>query len=320
MSWLYSQALVEEYLGEHCLDGEPFAQLSKTNTQLAFLPQDKMTAFSRLSRFGMTFAPLTADRGAELLTSYLAGFHAKTSQLQERALESKATEAGYGKNLRGLLAKFDPATCSLKTAQCSLFAEVSELFQTLPRSGILQNGCVYLLPIAERHTNETDSGLWATPTTMDKLPPKSAEALHKEATQARPGRSNPANLRDQVSNMQNWPTPRVLEVDESYENYMERMKRSKNPKNNTKTKPNNLTMAVKMAEMQKFPTPTAHMAKETNAPSESKRNEPTLSSIAGGHLNPEWVEWLMGWPQGWTDLAPLETDKFQEWQQQHGAN
>jgi hypothetical protein len=39
-----------------------------------------------------------------------------------------------------------------------------------------------------------------------------------------------------------------------------------------------------------------------------------------GHMNPEWVEWLMGWPTGWTDLKPLETDKFQEWQQQHSIS
>ena len=34
-------------------------------------------------------------------------------------------------------------------------------------------------------------------------------------------------------------------------------------------------------------------------------------------LNPDWVEWLMGWPIGHTDLKPLETGKFREWQQQH---
>jgi len=22
----------------------------------------------------------------------------------------------------------------------------------------------------------------------------------------------------------------------------------------------------------------------------------------GGQLNPQWVEWLMGYPEGWTDL------------------
>lgn len=34
-------------------------------------------------------------------------------------------------------------------------------------------------------------------------------------------------------------------------------------------------------------------------------------------LNPNWVEWLMGCPIGWTDLKPLGMDKFRSWQQQH---
>jgi hypothetical protein len=29
-------------------------------------------------------------------------------------------------------------------------------------------------------------------------------------------------------------------------------------------------------------------------------------------------EWMMGWPQGWTALEPLETAKFQQWQRSHG--
>ena len=37
-----------------------------------------------------------------------------------------------------------------------------------------------------------------------------------------------------------------------------------------------------------------------------------------GRLNPTWVEWLMGWPLGWTDLKPLETDKSHCVQQKHG--
>lgn len=41
---------------------------------------------------------------------------------------------------------------------------------------------------------------------------------------------------------------------------------------------------------------------------------------ADGRLNPTWVEWLMGWPMGWTALAPLATDKFHEWQQQHSPS
>jgi hypothetical protein len=38
----------------------------------------------------------------------------------------------------------------------------------------------------------------------------------------------------------------------------------------------------------------------------------------GGKLNPTWVEWLMGWPIGWTDLKPLAMDKCHCVQQQHG--
>ena len=34
-------------------------------------------------------------------------------------------------------------------------------------------------------------------------------------------------------------------------------------------------------------------------------------------LNPNWVEWLMGWPIGWTDLKPLGMGKFRSWRQQH---
>ena len=82
MSWLFSQALVEEYSVDTSLDGEPSAPLSGSHTQQAYCAPDKMTVFSRLSRFGMTYKPLTVNRGEELLTLYRAAFLAKTSQLR----------------------------------------------------------------------------------------------------------------------------------------------------------------------------------------------------------------------------------------------
>ncbi|MFY9592165.1 MAG: hypothetical protein WAP54_09315, partial [Bacteroidales bacterium] len=82
---------------------------------------------------------------------------------------------------------------------------------------------------------------------------------------------------------------------------------------NRKGYQNNLNDYVKM-----FPTPTAHNAKEGAYPAEYTRKTPTLASVAGGQLNPNWVEWLMGWPVGWTDLKPLEMDRFQQWLEQHG--
>ena len=41
--------------------------------------------------------------------------------------------------------------------------------------------------------------------------------------------------------------------------------------------------------------------------------------IPHGQLNPPWVERLMGWPTGWTDLKPLARDKLRERGQQHGG-
>lgn len=34
--------------------------------------------------------------------------------------------------------------------------------------------------------------------------------------------------------------------------------------------------------------------------------------------DPSCGEKVMEWPMGWTELQPLEMDKFREWQQQHG--
>jgi len=69
-----------------------------------------------------------------------------------------------------------------------------------------------------------------------------------------------------------------------------------------------------------LPTPTKHNSKEGNYPAELRRNTPTLATHAGGKINPEWTEWLMGWPIKWTDLAPLEMDKFQQWLHSHGGH
>ncbi len=82
MSWLYSQALVEEYSAANCLDGEQSAPLSGRYTQQAYCAPDKMTAFSRLSRFGMTYKPLMEHHGEALLKSYLAAFHVKPIPLR----------------------------------------------------------------------------------------------------------------------------------------------------------------------------------------------------------------------------------------------
>ncbi len=68
----------------------------------------------------------------------------------------------------------------------------------------------------------------------------------------------------------------------------------------------------------RLPTPTAHNAKEGGYPAEHKRNTKGLGAVFGGKPNPEYVEWMMGFPIGWTALSGPGTPRFQLWRQAHG--
>jgi hypothetical protein len=75
-----------------------------------------------------------------------------------------------------------------------------------------------------------------------------------------------------------------------------------------------------------WPTPRKQMTRpckpRLNLKNQHKSNLEEVVALEqganGGRLNPTWIEWLMGWPINWTDSQPLETGKFQQWQQQHG--
>ena len=140
MSWLFSQALVVEYLGENFSDGEQSVPLSGKPIPQAYCAPDKMTAFSRLSRFGMTFKPLTESRGEELLTLYRAAFHAPTFPQQEKEQESMVKPLECGEKWRGSFVKFSPDSCSWKTHQCSLLGDLDEFLETWPKWGLMLSG------------------------------------------------------------------------------------------------------------------------------------------------------------------------------------
>ena len=65
-----------------------------------------------------------------------------------------------------------------------------------------------------------------------------------------------------------------------------------------------------------LPTPTAHLHKEGGYPAEHNRKTQTLHVHLGAHhsgenpkyLNPQFVEWMMGFPQDWTELPEETTD------------
>lgn len=164
MSWHYSRALVAEYSAESCSGGEPSAPLNGTPTPAAYYWPDKTTGHSRLSRFGMTSKPLTADRGEALLMLFLAASRARTSAQPEVAQDLTESEADSGAKWQGSFTKYDPATRSWKTRQFSLLGGLVEFSETWPRWGSMRNGECLERPIAERPTCESESGLWPTPT------------------------------------------------------------------------------------------------------------------------------------------------------------
>ena len=308
MSWLFSRVLVEEYLAANYLDGEQSVQLSGKPTQQAYCAPDKMTAFFRLSRFGMTFKPLMEDRGQELLTLFREDFHAKTSQLPETVTDLTESDQECGEKWHGLLAKFDPDSHLWRTVQCSLLEDLNESLQTLPQWGMTVNGELYLLPTLVQTTKEEESGLWRTP---DTGAGGTSGLLKQGKTHRQNGQSIQIRLVDQVNNPHLWPTPTVCG------NY--------NRKGLSKTSGDGLATAVA-----KFPTPQASDHRDRgnmSNPSIQRRvaigKQIMLSQSVdpnSGQLNPTWVEWLMGWPLGWTDLKPLEMDKSHCAPQQHGES
>ena len=308
MSWLYSQALMRDYENSHSLrapvaefsaakfsGGELSAPWSGNLTPQGYSSPDRMTALSRLSRFGMTFAPLMADRGAELLTWFLAASLARTSASQAREPESTASDPGYGERWRGSLARFDPDSRSWKTAQHSLIEGSDECSVTWPRSGMTVDGRCYLLPTLERSTGASGSGsLLPTPCTVD-----TGSMFNRSA-------SSGAALRPTLGAMARfdlWPTPTSSLVTNGG-----RVTQSKAREGGT------LIEALSSRTNWSVATPTARDWRSGKASDATHaKNSRPLSEQIGGSLSPDWVELLMGWPKGWTSLEPIRSSEMRGW-------
>ena len=204
--------------------------------------------------------------------------------------------------------------------------------------------------------------MYATPNTMDHLPPRSKEGTLKLQQGHRKGRTRPSNLREQVDpqTMAMYPTPTpACEEGGQQSHRVERTKsggfilRKKNKTNQTygaklsdamlylerkkmyptpvakdnctesletwekraekhkaqgKTIPKALRIQVQ-EESKMFPTPTQRDYKDTTVSnSYQKRNSDSLpvkmmkEGKVGGRLNPQFVQFLMGYPMNWTKI------------------
>ena len=142
-------------------------------------------------------------------------------------------------------------------------------------------------------------GLMATPNTMDSLPKKSAAALEREMTVARPGRSKPANLRDQVGNAGSMAE--TLSVADEF-----------NGRRGTGRKPATIVKNL-------LPTPSAEDNRDRgnlSQPCIQRRQKmgkqlglSMVADLNSRSLHAGWVCWMMGYEPDWLDLPDIASGR-----------
>lgn len=336
VSWLFSQALVEAYSEANSSAGVPFAQLNVMPTAQPFWRNGKPMDALRLSRFGLTLQLLTADRGEAMLTWFREDFLARISPSPAAETDSTASAPDSGERWSASFARWDPDTSLWRTAQCSLLGGLDEFSEIWPNSGSMRSGECWERPTLELTTSESGSGFLPTPVAID-----TGSRFNRSASEGAASRPTLGAM----ARFDLWPTPTATLGAKGG-----RVTPRKGREGGT---------LIEAVSSRMWPTPTARDWKDGNYPSELARKSPGLGakvkwatpnasdgrkwsnqSLAerkakgqqirlntqvspagggGGQLNPDWVEWLMGWPIGWTALQPLAMDKFREWQQQHGG-
>ena len=117
---------------------------------------------------------------------------------------------------------------------------------------------------------------WATPNTMDHLPPKEGEAQERIFRTHRKGRTEPCNLREQV-NPKSWPTPTSRDHKDTPGMSFDRKDR----------KGGRIDCLPRKVYCDGLPD----------------QDKSSTSGKNPGRLNPNWVEQVMGLPfVGWTQL------------------
>ena len=290
------------------------------------------------------------------MTSSLEVIRANPFQQQDSERELM-TQDTCGLLLGDTLTQLDLFDASLKTSRDTSRLDSPASLATWKKMVTAQRG-EYSQRLKSAHLiREKESISWATPNTMDHLPQRSEEALVRQATTQRKGRTRPSNLREQVNQTavaiyqepQTWATPRTTDAQGAGRPLNEKGQRI-TLSDPTKIYGGNLSDQVRhwptpaardhkgasgwgRQERKGFPedslpnavtnwpTPSAHEARlgyQDRSDTTKKGTQESLLTVvvntAGGrsecpgHLNPDWVEWLMGVPTGWTELGCWETE------------
>ena len=185
---------------------------------------------------------------------------------------AQTTHGTSGHDSSTPFAYLDPDSHCWRTCQGTLVSDLDRYSQTWPRSGMTHNGIAYQRQPSAPRTSATEYSLSLHHKPLEWTPTATANQMAPSMQQRNPG-------------LRLWPTPMTTDRVPS-ENWQGGM---------------TLSHAARM-----WPTPTAQDAKNSSLPP----SQQTRDSIPGqlvregmsGSLNPTWVEWLMGFPTGWTDF------------------
>ena len=240
-----------------------------------------------------------SSSNTEMSLSFAEGFLARTSALREKAKAYLERVAGYGLSTFASFAKFDRGGCLPKIVQCSLFGDSIEYSVDFPRSGIMRRGKCYQLPPWVAVIGENGSGLlaegaidklWATPTVFGDNNFKGASKKSGDglATQVK------------AESVSDRPTPTAHAAKKLFPNEKNR---------------DGLNYAV-IRGAGKDGLRCFWSARPTQTRTDVKyaihgntQRAKCLGAMArhgeldrhNQQLNPDWVEWIMNWPIGWTD-------------------
>lgn len=304
MSWLYLPGQAVGYSAQStCSAGKPSVTSKKKNTRSKSSKRGSETAISTMRQSGQT-----CDHSPSGTTSVGGSFEncekyaAASRLLQASRVNHSVTPAKNwertiletaGPIQLGLLEKYDPASSFSKT-----FPVLSHPVTFLPLSRTWWTARIrssrhssYLLVTLELTTRGSGSGLWPTHQVQDS---KHGILMMWEIENKTPGYLLHAAVM--------WPTPTA------------RLGKQRGPQAKHFVNPdrsNDLDDAVAYYQ-ETWPTPSATDYKGSSKPGQ-RRGQLSEAVAVGGQLNPTWVEWLIGWPLGWTDLGPLATDRFRTW-------
>ena len=292
MSYLYSPVPVGDCSQvSTCSDGEQSDTSSGINTASECSGNGSQTDSSTMRPYSEISANLTEPDGVDAWISYLLASRVSRSVSPDSA-RPKTMSVTCGLKQFASLEKSSPDGAYWRTSQVCLLPSISERYSaTWPKAGMIVSGVGYRQPKWEQRIGVIAFGYWRTPHASDG---------EGGVMEMREGADGHYKLRDHVQpkNKHAWPTPTGTERSGTNPNTGKGEGLSKTAKN--------------------WPTASTRDYKDTgdcaNVPVNCLLGRAVEPSIAQGSLNPDWVEWLMGWGIGWTSLEPIQELNLLGWE------